>query len=52
MRAEVFNSFCFLLMGILIGEVKHGTVRALVFAPAAYQPQRLGDLFCRHKLSN
>jgi hypothetical protein len=52
MRVEVFNSFCFLLVGILIGEVKHGTVRALVFAPATYQPQRLGDLFCRHKLSH
>jgi hypothetical protein len=52
MRVEVFNSFCFLLMGILIGEAKHGTVRASVFAPAAYQPQRLSDLFCRHKLSH
>jgi hypothetical protein len=52
MRVEVFNSFCFLLMDILIDEVKHGTVRASVFAPAAYQPQRLSDLFCRHKLSH
>ncbi len=52
MRVEVFSSFCFLLMGILIGETKHGTVRASVFAPAAYQPQRLSDLFCRHKLSH
>lgn len=52
MRVEVFNSFCFLLMGILIGEAKHGTVRASVFAPAVYQPQRLSDLFCRHKLSH
>ena len=52
MRVEVFNSFCFLLMGVLIGEAKHGTVRSSVFAPAASQPQRLSDLFCRHKLSH
>jgi hypothetical protein len=52
MRVEVFNSFCFLLMGVLIGEAKHGTVRSSVFAPAAYQPQRLSDLFCRHRLSH
>ena len=52
MRVEVFNSFCFLLMGILIGEAKHGTVRASVFAPAAYQPQRLSARFCRHTLSH
>jgi hypothetical protein len=50
-RAEVFDSFCFLLMGILVGEAKYGTVRSSVFAPADYQPQRLSDLFCRHKLS-
>jgi Transposase DDE domain len=52
MRAEVFDSFSFLLMGILVGEAKHGTVRAAVFAPVDYQPQRLSDLFCRHKLSH
>jgi hypothetical protein len=52
MRAEVFASFCFLLMGVLEGVAKYGTVRASVFAPAAYQPQRLSDLFCRHKLSH
>jgi len=52
MRAEVFDSFCFLLMGILVGEAKYGTVRASVFAPAQYQPQRLSDLFCRHHLSH
>jgi hypothetical protein len=51
-RVEVFDSFCFLLTGLLIGEAKHGTVRASVFAPADYQPQRLSDLFCRHKLSH
>jgi hypothetical protein len=50
-RAEVFDSFTFLLMGILVGDAKHSTVRASVFAPADYQPQRLSDLFCRHKLS-
>lgn len=52
MRAEVFDSFCFLLMGLLVGEAKQGTVRASVFAPAQYQPQRLSDLFCRHRLSH
>jgi len=51
MRAEVFDRFTYLLCGLLIGEAKHGTVRASVFAPAHYQPQRLSDLFCRHKLS-
>lgn len=51
MRAEVFTSFCYLLTGVLIGEAKAGTARASVFAPAAYWPQRLSDLFCRHKLS-
>ncbi|HEX2242969.1 MAG TPA: transposase [Gammaproteobacteria bacterium] len=51
LRAEVFDSFTYLLCGLLIGEAKHGTVRASVFAPPDYQPQRLSDLFCRHKLS-
>jgi hypothetical protein len=51
MRAEVFTSFGYLLTGILIGEAKAGTVRASIFAPADYWPQRLSDLFCRHKLS-
>lgn len=51
MRAEVFDTFSYLLCGLLIGEAKHGTVRASVFAPADYQPQRLSDLFCRHQLS-
>lgn len=50
-RAEVFHSFCYLLTGILIGEAKAGTVRASVFAPADYWPQRLSELFCRHQLS-
>ena len=52
MRAEVFDSFCFLLTGVLVGEAKYGTVRASVYAPAEYQPQRLSDLFCRHRLSH
>ena len=51
-RAEVFDSFCLLLTGLLVGEAKHGTVHSAVFAPADYQPQRLSDLFCRHKLSH
>src|ERR671914_1141755 len=50
-RLEVFESFCYLFTGILIGEAKGETVRASVFAPAQYWPQRLSDLFCRHKLS-
>src|SRR5256885_14047664 len=50
-RTEVFDSFTYLLCGLLIGEAKHGTVRASVFAPAHYQPQRLSGLFCCHKLS-
>lgn len=52
MRAEVFDSFSFLLMGLLVGEAKHGTVRSAVFAPPDYQPQRLSDLFCRHHISH
>jgi hypothetical protein len=51
MRSEVFASFSYLLTGVLIGEAKAGTVRASVFAPADYWPQRLSDLFCHHKLS-
>ena len=51
MRAEVFTSFCSLLTGLLSGAAKAGTARARVFAPADYNPQRLSDLFCRHKLS-
>src|SRR5918992_959939 len=51
LRAEVFDSFTYLLCGLLIGEAKHGTVRASVFAPPEYQPQRLSDLFRCHKLS-
>jgi hypothetical protein len=51
MRREVFTTFSYLLTGLLIGDAKAGTVRASVFAPAAYWPQRLSDLFCRHKLS-
>src|SRR5262249_8552634 len=51
-RAEVFASFCYLIVGILIGEAKAGTVRASVFAGAGYWPQRLSALFCRHKLSH
>src|SRR5262244_2617555 len=50
-RVEVFTSFCYLLTGLLIGEAKVGTVRASVFAPADYWPQRFSDLFCRYKVS-
>src|SRR5215510_12447050 len=51
-RAEVFTSFSYLMLGILIGEAKYGTARASVFAGPDYWPQRLSDLFCRHKLSH
>ena len=51
-RAEVFDSFIYLFLGLLLGEAKYGTVRASVFAPADYQPQRLSDLFVRHQLSH
>jgi hypothetical protein len=51
-RAEVFASFCYLMAGILIGEAKAGTVRSSVFADADYWPQRLSDLFCRHKVAH
>ncbi len=40
------------MAGILIGEANFGTVRASVFAGAGYWPQRLSDLFCRHRLSH
>ena len=52
MRREVFDTFRLLLTGILVGEAKHGTVRSSVFANGDYQPQRLSDLFCRHRLSH
>src|SRR5258706_11653131 len=51
-RAEVFDSLSYLFLGLLIGEAKYGTARASVFAPVDYQPQRLSDLFCLHKLSH
>jgi hypothetical protein len=50
-RAEVFDSFVYLFLGLLLGEAKSGTARASVFAPPDYQPQRLSDLLARHKLS-
>jgi hypothetical protein len=51
-RAEVFDSFCYLLMGLLVGDAKQGTVRSSVFAAVGFWAQRLPDLFCRHKLSH
>jgi hypothetical protein len=51
MRVEVFETFSLLLTGLLIGEARHGTVRSSVFAPADYQPARISDFFCRHRLS-
>ena len=51
-RVEVFTSFGYLMLGILIGEATYGTARASVFAGSDSWPQRLSDLFCRHKLSH
>ena len=51
-RTEVYAIFFYLFLGVLVGDAKHGTVRASVFATADYQPQRLSDLFSRHKLSH
>lgn len=51
MRAEVFDTFSLLLTGLLIGEAKFGAVRASVFAPPDYQPQRISDFFTRHRVS-
>lgn len=51
-RVEVFESFSYLMTGLLIGEARCGVMRASVFAPAGYQPQRLSDLFTSHKLSH
>jgi hypothetical protein len=51
-RVEVFETFSYLMTGLLIGEAKHGAVRSSVFAPSNYCPQRISDLFTRYKLSH
>ena len=51
LRAEVFATFYYLIVSLLIGEAKFGTVRASVFAPADYQPSRISDFFTRHRVS-
>lgn len=51
MRVEVFETFTLLITGLLVGEAKHGTVRASVFAPADYQPSRISDFFTTHRVS-
>lgn len=51
MRVEVFETFTLLITGLLVGEAKHGTVRASVFAPADYQPARISDFFTTHRVS-
>lgn len=51
MRLEVFETFTLLITGLLVGEAKHGTVRASVFAPADYQPARISDFFTTHRVS-
>ncbi|MDQ3009815.1 MAG: hypothetical protein M3X11_03820 [Acidobacteriota bacterium] len=51
MRLEVFESFTLLITGLLVGEAKHGAVRASVFASADYQPARISDFFATHRVS-
>lgn len=51
LRIEVFETFTLLLAGLFVGEAKHGTVRASVFAPADYQPARISDFFTKHRVS-
>src|SRR4030095_16553528 len=51
LRAEVFDTFYYLLAGLLEGCAKFGTVRASVFAPADYQPARISDFFTTHRVS-
>jgi hypothetical protein len=51
MRVEVFETCTLLITGLLVGEAKHGTVRASVFAPADYQPSRISDFFTTHRVS-
>lgn len=51
MRLEVFETFTLLITGLLVGEAKHGTVWASVFAPADYQPARISDFFTTHRVS-
>lgn len=51
MRLEVFETFTLLITGLLVGEAKHGTARASVFAPADYQPARISDFFTTHRVS-
>jgi hypothetical protein len=40
-----------LLLGLLIGEAKYGTLHSSVFTPADYQPARISDFFTRHRVS-
>ncbi len=51
LRVEVFETFYLLLIGLLIGQAKYGTVRSSVFAPADYQPARISDFFTTHRVS-
>ena len=51
-RVEVFETFSYLMTGLLIGEAKHGAVRSSVFAASSYYPQQVSDLFTRYKLSH
>lgn len=52
LRVEVFETFSYLMTGLLIGEAKHGTVRSSCFAPVTHHWQRFSDLFTRYKLSH
>ena len=50
-RAEVFASFAYLIVGILIGAAQVSTDRASFYVGADDWPQRRADRFARQKLS-
>src|SRR5215831_7928076 len=51
MRVEVFETFTLVITSLPVGEVKHGTARSSVFAPADYQLVRVSDFFTTHRFS-
>jgi hypothetical protein len=51
LRVEVYQTFYYLMVGLLVGEAKFGAVRSSVFAPADYQPSRISDFFTTHRVS-
>ena len=51
LRVEVYQTFYYLMVGLLVGEAKFVAVHASVFAPADYQPSRISDFFTTHRVS-